>query len=277
MTIQDRIDDARLLFKAGRYPGAMAMMCTAVAGAARTAFPQGTRSIDNPKNDMGDAESFQRYISPRIAHFIFSTPWPRSAKECGLRIKFRTEYYDFSYILYKWYRCELIHEARLPEDVRLSDARPNPGRFSITLSTGPYLEINADFIESMAAAALLDPSIGIAPQVSRVVLTRKTDKSEYEWQKELRRAMPMLTGATVDPIEAFYLAKPQDWHDSASDQQVLEGFSEFIRSGRYERMEDFRHAGMFINPETFVLFGAGLMVYKSLRDHFGVESKLVDP
>jgi hypothetical protein len=279
MSVQDRIDDATHLFKAGRYPGAMAMMCVAVAGASRMAFPKATtRSIDEPKRMMGDGEAFQRYLSPRIAHLLYKTPWPRNTKVSGLLINFRGGLYDFSHILYTWYRCELIHDARLPDDVRLSAAKSNPGVFSLTLTTGPYIEINADFIASMAAAALLDPHIGVAPPVLRTVFVKKTEKSMYEWEKDLRNTVQFLTGATLDPLMKFFVSKPQEWHDSADDDAVSKGFSEFIRGGGYDRMQDFDlpSSPMFVNRSNFELRPAALQVYRSLRDHFRLESKLVD-
>jgi len=96
--IQDRIDDASLLWNEGRRESGLLLACIAVAARARQVLPEEKR----------EAVAFARLL--------------RDGLSVQLRVEFRGELWDIETLLYKWVRCELVHEAAVPIDIAIDDA-----------------------------------------------------------------------------------------------------------------------------------------------------------
>jgi hypothetical protein len=99
MSIRTRIEDALLLYKNGRYEGAFLTALVAVAATAR---------CENLNQRMGDRESFEAFLDKRQRGI--------------LKAEFRGELHTMPHILYKWFRCELVHEGGLPIDVEFIES-----------------------------------------------------------------------------------------------------------------------------------------------------------
>jgi hypothetical protein len=112
MSIQNRLEDAQLLWSAGRLEGAFVSVLIAVAGAARRTFP----------NQKGDRQAFEDFL--------------RQGWFERISVEYRGEIHPVYHIFYKWFRCELIHEGALAIDVEfMSD--PEPGVPSIRAGGAP--------------------------------------------------------------------------------------------------------------------------------------------
>ena len=91
--IQNRIDDAMLLWKSGRQEGALLAALIAVAATARQRYPQ-----------MKDRECFEQFL--------------RDCHSVRLSVEYLGECHPVEHIFYKWLRCQLIHEGNLPIDIQ---------------------------------------------------------------------------------------------------------------------------------------------------------------
>ena len=91
--LQERIDDARFLWRSGRREGAFLLALVAIAARARLEHP----SI------AGDRERFERFLRSRLTQTI--------------SLEFRGEMQTWQHLFYKWMRCTLVHEGGLPIDI----------------------------------------------------------------------------------------------------------------------------------------------------------------
>jgi hypothetical protein len=95
MSIRARVEDALLLWESGRREGAFLSALVAVAATSRQRFPD--------RKAVGDREAFERSVS--AAHSV------------RLSVEYRGEVHPIEHVLYKWLRCELVHEGEVPVDI----------------------------------------------------------------------------------------------------------------------------------------------------------------
>lgn len=101
MSIRHRIEDALFLWENGRLEGAFVSVLVAVAASSKRRFPM-----------EKDRESFVKFLE--------------ESTTIRLSAEFRGKIYSIEHILYKWLRCELLHEGQIPVDVQfMSDGEPN--------------------------------------------------------------------------------------------------------------------------------------------------------
>ncbi len=98
MSIRRRVEDALMLYHHGRYEGAILNALIAVAASSK-------KEITNPS--VSDREAFESFLDKRWRGVI--------------KVEFRGQLQSIPYILYKWFRCKLVHEGQLPLDVELID------------------------------------------------------------------------------------------------------------------------------------------------------------
>ena len=99
MSIRARIEDALLLYKSGRYEGAFLASLVAVAATAR---------LESPDPKMTDRKTFETFLDKR--------------RRGVLKIEFRGDLHTIPYVLYKWFRCKVVHEGDLPIDVEFIES-----------------------------------------------------------------------------------------------------------------------------------------------------------
>lgn len=113
MSTQDRLKDAELLWEHHRHEGAFLNVLIAVAATARKTFPE----------IKGDRESFERFM--KTTH-----DWTTS-------IEYRGQQIDVDHFFYKWLRCELIHTAALPIDLRIDNEFADPASYTVRAGGAP--------------------------------------------------------------------------------------------------------------------------------------------
>lgn len=96
MTIRERFDDAVNLYHSGRYEGSLISTLIAIAGAARRHFPR----------PIQDNKAFADYIEEQTGHILECIVTDQKSLTVGE-------------VFYKFYRCNLIHEAELPANIIL--------------------------------------------------------------------------------------------------------------------------------------------------------------
>lgn len=98
MSIKERITDARILYSNGQREGALMSVLVAVAATSRKRYPMPCK----------DREAFTKFVGEEMKTITGAG---------GVLVKFREEMISLQELLYKFVRCELAHEAKLPEDI----------------------------------------------------------------------------------------------------------------------------------------------------------------
>jgi len=99
MSLQSRIQDATVLWQNGRHEGAILSALIAVAATSRLRYPD--------RNALNDREAFEKFLADE--------------KPGVLAFEYRGEVHTLEHIIYKWLRCQLVHEGELPIDLELTD------------------------------------------------------------------------------------------------------------------------------------------------------------
>lgn len=100
MSVRNRIIDAQLLYANDRKEGALLSILVAVAATARKRYPFGTKN---------DGDAFTSFLAQEL---------PKVIRIGQFNVKFRNEMILLQDLLYKFVRCNLAHEAELPEDIK---------------------------------------------------------------------------------------------------------------------------------------------------------------
>lgn len=112
MSIQDRLDDADVLWTRGRREGALLSLLIAATAAARDQHP-----------NLKDGEAFRAFLADRHS-------W-------SIGIEHRGRQVSFDQLMWKWLRCELAHRASLPNDVQLYVTDDDPDDLRIQAGGAP--------------------------------------------------------------------------------------------------------------------------------------------
>ena len=76
MSVNDRIDDARVLYSQGRRHGSLLSVLIAVTATARKRFPPNTPSRTDPSKPMGDIEAFTTFLHDELTRLGVSLDRP---------------------------------------------------------------------------------------------------------------------------------------------------------------------------------------------------------
>jgi hypothetical protein len=95
MGVRKRVEDAELLWREGQAEGSLLMALIAASATARRKYPK-----------LKDGEGFERLLL--------------DARRWRLSLEFRGDQVPIERLLWKWLRCELVHEAGLPVDIELT-------------------------------------------------------------------------------------------------------------------------------------------------------------
>jgi len=131
MSIRTRIDNAQVLWNAGRWEGAFVSALIAVAATARRKFP----------NEKSDKQAFEAFL--------------RQGWFERLSVEYRGELHPVYHIFYKWFRCELVHEGALPVDVEFMPD-PEPGMLAVRAGGAPehILKVSCGWFHELVHAVI---------------------------------------------------------------------------------------------------------------------------
>jgi hypothetical protein len=134
MSIRTRLDDAVFLWSADRREGAFMSVLVAVAATAR--LRHGTA--------FGDRDAFERFMT--------------TALPVRLSVEFRGELHSIEHVLYKWLRCELVHEAGLPVDIEFM-LESKPYALSVRAGGAPdfVLRLSESWFHHLVGAVIKAP------------------------------------------------------------------------------------------------------------------------
>ncbi len=110
---------------------------------------------------MGDGEAFTLFLGGRIRKIRIKLPkvdyfgdfGGPDIGNSGISVNFKGKQLDVAYILYKYYRCELVHEGELPEDIEFTPPAndknigvSNGGVVSVSISSGNTMNLDYGWI-----------------------------------------------------------------------------------------------------------------------------------
>lgn len=120
MSVRQQVEDATFLAQNGRHLGAFTILLISIAASSRKCFPKKTKSFEKPVADMSDREAFTLFLGGGIRNLLLGNYGGPEFGSSGILVSFKSKQYDIADILYKFYRCELVHEGDLPEDVEFA-------------------------------------------------------------------------------------------------------------------------------------------------------------
>ena len=117
MSIKERIEDGHILYHNGKTQGALLSVLIAVTATSRKR---------RPRDSCLDKDAFITFVGEEMLAIT-------SGSVKNFNVRFREQMIPLQEFLYKFVRCELAHEARLPSDVRFVKA-PQPTSFSVEVA-----------------------------------------------------------------------------------------------------------------------------------------------
>ena len=115
--IRERVADADLLWSHGRREGALLSILVAIAATARLACP----------DVHGDRRQFVAFL--------------KTTHGWTIAVEFRGQQVDVDTLFYKWLRCQLVHEAYLPLDLKIDDSFTDPGACGVRAGGAPEFTV----------------------------------------------------------------------------------------------------------------------------------------
>ena len=245
MSISQQVDDAKFLAQNNRHLGALTTLMLAVAASSRLCFPKGTKSIDNPTEIMGDREAFTQFLGGRIKTILFTDPSrPQSGPQygtSGISVSFKGKQYDVAFLLYKYYRCELVHEAELPQDVEFIPPDPSHfgvpigrGQLGVTISGGDKLVFDYGFIDLLVKAVVEAPCNGVEFGIDHFQLVEKSNVAEADFRTSMIDKYGITPGRLFEMKDAARLITPE-LINASEDIIVTYAFWKLVISGAIQR------------------------------------------
>jgi hypothetical protein len=146
MSVRNRLEDALYLWSHGRKEGAWVQVLIAAAATSKERFP-------NKK----DGEAFKDLIRDVTPLIVDPNATPIAG---GVNVVFNANTPNsvtMGEVMYKHLRCFLIHEAKMPSDVRLSESKLENGKLVADLRGGSPLTIPDFWVLHLAKAVATAP------------------------------------------------------------------------------------------------------------------------
>ncbi len=239
MSIREQVEDAIFLRDNRRYLGALTVLMLAVAASSKKHFPRGAMSIENPKKKMGDSEAFTLFLGGRFRRILLSDNISGEHANSGIRVSFRGESYDLVEILYKFYRCELVHEAKLPQDVEFgppdNSDQEDPSAIEgnrLSLPSGDKMVLDYGLIDLLLEAVVGAPCNGEEFGIEHFELVPLDNVVEDEFLAALMATRDITRGRFNLMKRAVALISPAVILAS-DDATVSEYFANLVRNGRF--------------------------------------------
>lgn len=141
MHIKQQIDDAIFLFQNGRYQGCLSVVMLAIGASSKKVFP-------SPPHR--DNYAFEQFLGSRIASVLWGHRLGDGVGNSRVMVTFREESHLIEHIFYKYYRCSLVHEGGLPNDVIFapSAGMPEaPGSQWMMIDSGSTMVLDYNWLE----------------------------------------------------------------------------------------------------------------------------------
>lgn len=117
MSIINIMKDAIFLKENGRTLGAFTLMCAAIGGTSRKMYPE--QFDRKEKTGVTDKDAFTNCLNIAISKEIHGNHSEDINKSKIFSFRYKDKNVSFGDIIYKYFRCNLVHEARLPSTIKI--------------------------------------------------------------------------------------------------------------------------------------------------------------
>jgi hypothetical protein len=206
MGIREQVADAKFLADNNRHLGALTMILVAIGASSRRLYPfKKTQSIRNPQKIMGDEEAFTLFLGERLNSLIGGFGEYKPGNQ-GYLLEYQGNMESLEYILYKFYRCDLVHQGILRPDIGFSPSTIK----GVSMATGDVLMLGGGWIDLLIQAVVDAPcngkEFGIKHLVAKPSIVEKSFKNEVAAQHAtsiakinvLLRAVRFITPETIN-------------------------------------------------------------------------------
>lgn len=241
MSIKLLVEDAQFLADNGRYLGALTTLMLAVAASSRKVFPfKKVKSRKEPTEWMRDEEAFTLFLGGRIRKILFGNFGWEETGNSGISVNFKGKQYDVAYILYKYYRCELVHEGELPEDIEF---RPKSGNenlmvareeLSVTISGGDIMVLDYGWIDLLIKAVVHARCNGELFGIKHFDMLPKEGFADNDVCQSIVEKYDIRPGAfEILKIAVFHITPESVLNDE--ERETISKFKELLSSGVINR------------------------------------------
>jgi hypothetical protein len=187
---------------------------------------------------MGDREAFTLFLGGCIRRVVMSDFDGLAASNSGISVIFKGKSYDMAYILYKFYRCALVHDVELPKDIefeRLRASVNNGVSFSnrgpsFSLSTGDKIVLDYGWIDFLIYCLKYARCNADEFGINHYNFVPNDDKDKQRFAEETVSQY----GITLGRLEILKYAVRRispNVIKQCRDAEISEHFSALVRSG----------------------------------------------
>src|SRR5260370_28339179 len=156
--IRRRIEDARVLWQAGRKEGAFGQILIAVAATARKRYPlppQGAKPVPddqrpNPGEYAKDGNGFKTFILDEMEKITGGLKY-------NVAFPFQGETTPLEDILYEHLRCVLVHEGGMPDSITLLEPVHEGGKKFNVLRLRDPLAVPDGWVDNLLTVVVQAP------------------------------------------------------------------------------------------------------------------------
>lgn len=228
MGIKQQIEDAHFLAANNRHLGALIVLMLAIAATSRRRFPKGTNSLENPSKTMGDREAFTLFLGGRIRHLLFGGYGADEVGNSGILVSFKGKQLDLAYILYKYYRCELVHEGELPQDIEFKPST-DQNNSGVSITSGDKMVLDYGWINLLISVVELAPCNSREFGFKELVAPDALDEDKFQGTIVAKYNTSPGRFKILKEVVRFITPKIVNTND---DELIVKRFSELVSDGR---------------------------------------------
>lgn len=263
MSISEQLDDAEFLVQNGRYVGALTVLLLAVAASATKTYPEKTptrRPVSGqkcklckrkPSSIMGDRESFTLFLGERLRSILMNNRGLADDGTSGFKVGFQGNQHAVEDILYKHYRCKLVHEGGLPIDAEFVPAHTPDAQGLIienngvraAISCGSKMVLDYGWIDVLSKAVKEAECNGEEFGIKHYRLIPNGDLDEDSFKEDLVRRHS-ITDARFDALKDVVYELSEKTVAGASDEELGELFYKLTCEGKVRRTSALRTRGV---------------------------------
>jgi hypothetical protein len=133
MSIRQLVEDARALAENGRTLGAFTLLIAMIGASARLRYPQ----------PIGDAKAYKDFLRQELVRM---TTGEHLSSRSLMSFNLNGESTTFEHVIYKYYRCELIHEGKLKTGFVFEDSQSDRPSLTVKTNSNGDLVLDAGLI-----------------------------------------------------------------------------------------------------------------------------------
>ncbi|WP_158891957.1 MULTISPECIES: hypothetical protein [unclassified Pseudomonas] len=181
MTIPTLVEDAKFLIENDRHLAALSLLLLAVAGSSRRKYPD--------RKNVGDGQAFKWFLGGMIRKLLLNDENLDAHERIGISVEVDGKQLPMEDVLYKYYRCALVHEGQLSAEVAIVPSRGGDLRAGViggSISLGPVFEIDYRWIGVLTACVVQAPCNGALFGIEHNICVLKADIDEKAFEADLK-------------------------------------------------------------------------------------------